>query len=99
MGADQHDLSEFQTLAGLFALWQEESLTCFAHRVTQGFVAANNPLAKAFERHAFGYRYADNLGYHLRSTNPHPLLSSPQDPVIPQDPLKIHVSFMERRAR
>jgi transposase len=60
------DLPEMQALAGMFALWQEEILNYFAHRVTQGYVEGKNTLAKALERRAFGYRNVDNLGLHLR---------------------------------
>jgi transposase len=66
MIADLPELPEFQTLAGMFALWQEEILNYFTYRVTQGFVEGKNNLAKAFERRAFGYRNVDNLSRHLR---------------------------------
>lgn len=59
------DLPEFRALAGMFALWQEEILNYFTHRVTQGYVEGKNNLAKALERRAFGYRNVDNLRAHL----------------------------------
>jgi transposase len=54
MIADLPALPEFQALAGMFALWQEEILNYFTDRVTQGFVEGKNNRAKAFERRAFG---------------------------------------------
>ncbi len=66
MIADLPELPEFQALAGMFNLWQEEILNYFTYRVTQGFVEGKNNLAKVFERRAFGYRNVDNLSRHLR---------------------------------
>jgi len=60
------DLKEFRDLAGMFALWQEEILNYFTHRVTQGYVEGKNTLAKALQRRAFGYRNLTNLALHLR---------------------------------
>jgi transposase len=50
--AELPDLPELRARAGMFALWLEEILTFFTHRVTQGFGEGTNNRAKVLERRA-----------------------------------------------
>jgi len=63
--AELPDLPELRALAGMFALWLEEILNFFTHRVTQGFVEGTNNRAKVLERRAYGYRNVQNLRLQL----------------------------------
>ena len=67
MVADLPDAPEFSALETMFTAWQEEILTYFTHRVTQGIVEGKNNRAKVIERQAYGYRNFANLRRRLLS--------------------------------
>jgi transposase len=63
--ATEAHLPEFTVLASMFGQWQEEILSYFATRVTQGMVEGKNRRAKVIQAQAYGYRNFANYRHRL----------------------------------